>query len=100
MVVLDIEMEGVKQVKRSGISARYVFVAPPSDAELERRLRGRGTESEDSIRQRLARAQDELAFGRQPGAFDRVIVNDDLDAAVKALDDWVYGAPAPASAAS
>ena len=97
MVVLDIEMEGVKQVKASDIAARYVFIAPPSDAELERRLRGRGTESEDSVRQRLARAQDELAFGRQPGAFDRVIVNADLDAAIDELDDWVYGKTAPSS---
>ena len=96
-MVLDIEMEGVKQVKASDIAARYVFIAPPSDAELERRLRGRGTESEDSVRQRLARAQDELAFGRQPGAFDRVIVNADLDAAIDELDGWVYGKPAAPS---
>ena len=61
-----------------------------------RRLRGRGTESEDSVRQRLARAKDELAYGRQPGAFDRVIVNADLDAAIDELDAWVYEKKKPA----
>lgn len=48
-MVLDIEMEGVKQVKRSDIKARYVFIAPPSEEELEKRLRGRATDSESSI---------------------------------------------------
>ncbi len=92
-MVLDIEIEGVRQVRRRpDIAARYVFVAPPSDAELERRLRGRGTESDAAVRQRLARARDELAFAREnPAAFDRVVVNDDLAKAVDELDRWVYG---------
>ncbi|RYP25765.1 hypothetical protein DL767_008271 [Monosporascus sp. MG133] len=99
VVVLDIEMEGVKQVKRSSIDARYVFIAPPSVEELERRLRGRGTESEDSVRLRLARANEELEFGRS-GAFDKIIVNDDLAVAIKELEDWVYGTPAASSESS
>lgn len=57
VVLLDIEMEGVKQIKRSDIAARYVFVAPPSEEELERRLRGRGTEKEESIQKRLTQAK-------------------------------------------
>ncbi|RYP69562.1 hypothetical protein DL771_006077 [Monosporascus sp. 5C6A] len=96
VVVLDIEMEGVKQVKRSSIDARYVFIAPPSTEELERRLRGRGTESEESVRLRLARANEELEFGRS-GAFDKIIVNDDLAVAIKELEDWVYGTPTASS---
>ncbi|RYP00588.1 hypothetical protein DL764_006462 [Monosporascus ibericus] len=96
VVVLDIEMEGVKQVKRSSIDARYVFIAPPSAEELERRLRGRGTESEESVRLRLARANEELEFGHS-GAFDKIIVNDDLAVAIKELEDWVYGTPAASS---
>ncbi|RYP46513.1 hypothetical protein DL769_011386 [Monosporascus sp. CRB-8-3] len=99
VVVLDIEMEGVKQVKRSSIDARYVFIAPPSAEELERRLRGRGTESEESVRLRLARANEELEFGRS-GAFDKIIVNDDLTVAIKELEDWVYGSPAASSESS
>jgi guanylate kinase len=57
VVVLDIEMEGVKQIKASSIPARFVFVAPPSEDELEKRLRGRGTEKEESVQKRLAQAK-------------------------------------------
>lgn len=64
IVVLDIEMEGVKQVKKSAIKARYVFIAPPSEEELEKRLRGRGTETEESIQKRLAQAKLELEFAK------------------------------------
>lgn len=57
VVVLDIEMEGVKQLKKSDIEARYVFVAPPSEEELEKRLKGRGTESEADVEKRLNQAK-------------------------------------------
>ena len=90
VVVLDIEMEGVKQVKKSHIDARFVFIAPPNNDELERRLRSRGTEKEESIKLRLERAKDELEFGKTAG-FDKIITNDDLETAYKELEDWVYG---------
>ncbi|KAJ4168108.1 guanylate kinase [Fusarium falciforme] len=89
VVVLDIEMEGVKQVKASSIDARYVFVAPPDNEELEKRLRGRGTETEDSIQQRLARAKDELAWA-ESAKFDKILVNDDLEKTYDELDAFVY----------
>lgn len=92
VVVLDIEMEGVKQIKASGFPARYVFVAPPSLEVLEARLRGRGTESEDSVRQRLEQAGKELEYAKTPGVHDITIVNDDLEAAYKQLEDFVYKA--------
>lgn len=57
VVVLDIEMEGVKQLKKSDIAARYVFVAPPSEEELAKRLKGRGTESEADVEKRLNQAK-------------------------------------------
>lgn len=97
-VVLDIEMEGVKQVKASsfGTQAQFVFVAPPSEEELERRLRGRGTEKEENIQKRLAKAKIEIEFARTPGAFDLVVVNDDLHAAYKELEDFVFSAAKPA----
>ncbi|KAL6864168.1 guanylate kinase [Trichoderma novae-zelandiae] len=90
VVVLDIEMEGVKQIKQSGISARYVFIAPPSIETLEKRLRGRGTETEQNIQERLAQAQKELDFSKTPGVHDIIIVNDDLEAAYKKFEDFVY----------
>ncbi|DAA73657.1 TPA_exp: Uncharacterized protein A8136_4091 [Trichophyton benhamiae CBS 112371] len=87
--VLDIEMEGVKQVKRTDLNARFLFLAPPSIEELERRLRGRGTESEDSLQKRLAQARVELEYSRQPNAHDKIVVNDELEAAYAELRDWV-----------
>lgn len=73
VVVLDIEMEGVKQIKQSGMEARYVFVAPPSEDELEKRLRGRGTEKEESVQKRLKQAKLELEYSRTPGVHDLIV---------------------------
>ncbi|KAL4959840.1 guanylate kinase [Aspergillus stella-maris] len=87
--ILDIEMEGVKQVKKTDLNARFVFLAPPSIEELERRLRGRGTETEDSLQKRLTQATNELEYSRQPGAHDKVIVNDDLETAYKELKEYI-----------
>ncbi|KKZ68668.1 guanylate kinase [[Emmonsia] crescens] len=87
--ILDIEMEGVKQVKRTSLNARFLFLAPPSLEVLEQRLRNRGTETEDSLSRRLAQAKNELEYAKQPGAHDVVIVNDELETAYEALKDWV-----------
>ncbi|MGA0818910.1 MAG: guanylate kinase, partial [Schleiferiaceae bacterium] len=75
----DIDVVGGLNLKKQfGDQALALFVAPPSLEVLEQRLRGRGTESEDQIAQRLAKAEWELA--QAPG-FDRVVVNDELDRA-------------------
>ncbi|KAI4756785.1 guanylate kinase [Aureobasidium sp. EXF-3400] len=81
--ILDIEMEGVKQVKKKDLNARYLSLQPPSLEILESRLRGRATDSEDAITQRLTQAKNELAFAKTPGVFDKVIINDDLEKAWK-----------------
>lgn len=73
VVVLDIEMEGVKQIKKSGMDARYVFVAPPSEEVLEKRLRGRGTEKEESVQKRLKQAKLELEYSKTPGVHDLIV---------------------------
>ncbi|KAI8944794.1 guanylate kinase [Xylaria longipes] len=90
VVVLDIEMEGVKQIRKSNIDARFVFVKPPTYEDLEKRLRGRGTEDESSIIKRLNQAKKELEYANTPGVHDIIIVNDNLDAAYKELEDYVY----------
>jgi guanylate kinase len=112
--VLDIEMEGVKQVKRTDLDARFLFLAPPSIEELEKRLRGRATETEESLtvwvsyhipslpqlarlsagnltllQKRLAQAKNELEYAAQSGSHDRTVVNDDLEKAYKELRDWI-----------
>lgn len=61
--VLDIEVEGVKQIKKSHLNALFVFIEPPSIEELERRLRGRQTETEESLRLRLETARQEIVYG-------------------------------------
>ena len=81
-LVLEIEVEGARQVKERLPEATQVFIAPPSDEALRERLVGRQTDAPDQIERRLARAKEELAARQE---FERVIVNDDLDRAVEEL---------------
>ncbi|CAM1509540.1 Fc.00g032790.m01.CDS01 [Cosmosporella sp. VM-42] len=89
VVVLDIEMEGVKNVKASSFDARYVFVAPPDKDVLKKRLEDRGTETGKAIKDRLDQADKELDWAKE-ASFDKILINDDLKKAFKELDDWVY----------
>lgn len=63
MCVLDIEIEGVKQIKNTNLNPVLVFINPPSIEELEQRLRKRNTETEDSLQKRLNTARAELDYG-------------------------------------
>lgn len=88
--VLDIEMEGVKQVKRKpGLDLVLIFIKPPSMDILEHRLRNRGTESEDSLHRRLSVVREEIRFGETDGNFDTVIINDDMMSAYNQLEEFV-----------
>ena len=82
VVVLVIDVHGAANIRRMFPGATTVFLLPPSVEELERRLRGRGTETEDSIRERLATAKQELA---QQDKFTLKLVNDQVDACADAL---------------
>ncbi|KAJ2801576.1 guanylate kinase [Coemansia furcata] len=90
MCILDIDVQGVKSVKNTDLGARFVFVAPPSEEELERRLRGRGTDDEPSILKRLKAAKSELDYGNTEGSCDIKIINDDLENAYKKLVDYIF----------
>lgn len=79
-VLLDIEVQGAKQVREKMPDAVMVFIIPPSMEELERRLRGRGTDSERKIEARLMRAREEYEAA---DFYDYIIVNDDADRAAK-----------------
>jgi len=83
--ILDIDVQGVKLIKQSDLEPNYVFIKPPSREALEKRLRARRTESEESLAKRLAAADAEMEYGKTPGNFDIVIVNDDLEKAYLAL---------------
>lgn len=91
VVVLDIEMNGVKQIKANpSIDPRYVFIQPPSLEILEQRLRGRGTENDEDVRRRLAQATSELEYANSQRGVDKIIVNDDLEVAYKELEDYIF----------
>ncbi len=81
-VVLEIDIQGARQVKELMPSAQLVFLAPPSWRELEHRLRNRGTEDEDAIRTRLKTAETEMAAA---DAADHIVINSSVGQTVAAL---------------
>lgn len=81
-VVLEIDLQGARQVKRVLPGARYVFLTAPDFSELERRLTGRGTEDESARQRRLITAREELAAASE---FDHVVVNRELASTVAEL---------------
>jgi guanylate kinase len=85
-VVLEIEVQGARQVRTTLPEAVQVFIAPPSEEALRTRLVGRGTDSPDDVARRLATAEDELAAQDE---FDFKVVNDRLDEAVDELVEIV-----------
>jgi guanylate kinase len=85
-LVLEIEVDGAQQVKRLQPDALLIFVLPPSRAEQERRLRGRG-DTDEKVAQRLRKAEDEEPIGR--ALADVVVVNDDLDRTIEEMLDII-----------
>lgn len=88
-VLLEIEIQGMHKVKKMFPDMLTLFVTPPSIAELEKRLRGRGTETEEVIRKRLARAAEE-AKGMED--YEYLVVNDDLQECVEEIHSIVKAA--------
>lgn len=86
VVLLEIEVQGALQIRRKVPDALLVFLSPPSFDELERRLAGRGTETDEVRRARLDVARWELA---QQDSFDAVVINADLDHCVKTVKDLI-----------
>ena len=78
-VILEIEVDGASQMMKLRPDAIFIFIAPPSIAELERRLHKRGTEKEEVIKERVAKAEKELSFAPK---YDYIVVNDELEDAV------------------
>lgn len=88
-VVLEIEVQGARQIKEADRDALFIFVVPPSPEEQERRLRGRG-DPEEIVRKRLAKAAEETDAARELGAI--CVVNDDLERAVAETLDIIRSA--------
>lgn len=83
IVILEIEVLGANQVKKSFPSAIRIFILPPSIEELEKRLRERGTDGEEVIVKRLDKAKEELAVSHE---FDYQIINDTLEKAIAEVE--------------
>jgi guanylate kinase len=93
-VLLELELVGARKVREKLPEAVMIFIAPPSLLELERRLRGRGTDSEEKIQKRLKRAREEIKAAKE---FDYVIVNDMLADSVRDFKSIIYAERAKTS---
>ena len=82
-VLLEIELEGARQIRKSFPEALQIFLAPPNLTELEKRIRGRGTETEEAIQDRLAIANNELIAKKE---FDAVVINEDIEKALEEIE--------------
>ena len=83
-VITEVDVQGARQIRAARPDAFLLFIKPPSLEELERRLRSRGTETDEQVRRRLEKASEELAAEPE---FDASVVNDELeDAAAKVID--------------
>lgn len=88
-VILEIDVQGARQVKQSMPDAHFIFIEPPSIEELERRLRGRNTETEEQINKRLDTALLELSAKME---YDVQLVNEDLETAYGQLEAYIKSA--------
>jgi guanylate kinase len=91
-LILEIDWQGARQIRRTLPESRTIFLLPPSRAELERRLRGRGTDAEDVIQRRLRDAATDMSHWSE---FDYVVVNDDFARALADLREIVGGRGEP-----
>ena len=89
LIVLDIDVQGARSVKQKMPGAFTVFVMPPDEDTLLRRLHARGREDEAAIQRRFAEAKTEIDFARTSGVYDAFVVNDDLEIAIDQLCDLV-----------
>jgi len=87
IVILEIELEGARQISQTFPTAQKIFIAPPSMQELEKRLRQRSQDDEASISRRLSHAQIELAASSE---FDSIIINNDLAIALGELEKAIF----------
>ena len=86
-VLLEIELEGARQIRNTFPLALRIFILPPSLQELEQRLRCRGQDSEAAIARRLRRAQEEIDAANE---FDIQILNDDFETALKNIEAALF----------
>ena len=81
--VLDVDKQGVKSIRKTDLHPLFIYISPPSFEILEQRLRARKTDSESAINKRLKEAKESMEFSRQPGVYDHIVLNDQLEEAYK-----------------
>jgi guanylate kinase len=89
--LLDIDIQGVQNVRKSKLDCKAIFITPPSLTELEKRLRGRGTDTGEKLKIRLENAVNEIAFSQVRGNFDAVLCNDNIDETFENLCKTLQG---------
>nr|XP_020468602.1 guanylate kinase [Monopterus albus] len=85
--ILDMDIQGVKKIKETDLNPIYIYIQPPSIEILEKRLRERQTETEESLQKRLEAARTDMELSKEPGMFDVLIINDNIERAYDELKD-------------
>ena len=89
LLLLEIDVQGGIQIKRAYPEALAVLVLAPDTEDLRRRLAGRRTESDEQVERRLRKAAEEVRMARESGCYDREVVNDRLEDAVRRVVEWI-----------
>ena len=88
--LLDVDKEGVKNIRKTDLKPLFIYISPPSYEILEKRLRGRQTDSEAAIEKRLKEAKESMEFSKEPGMYDHVILNDQLETAYQSFREILH----------
>jgi guanylate kinase len=83
--MLELDVQGAESIKQSDLNAHFLFISPPSVELLEDRLRGRGTETDEQVRVRLAGAHHEMSYLQRDGFFEAVVTNDEFESSYASL---------------
>jgi len=93
-IILDIDVQGGRQVHRKMPDATFVLIIPPNEQALRQRLASRASENDQETQRRMAQADEELKAARESGIYRYTVVNDDLEAAIEAVANIVNEEPA------
>lgn len=89
VVILEIDVEGARQIKQSMPGSYAIFIKAPSEEALLDRLRGRQREDEDTIQKRYSLAKKEIAFAEKSDVYDAFVINDDFERAVSEIEKLI-----------
>ena len=91
--LLDVDKQGVKNIRKTDLNPLFIYISPPSYEILEKRLRGRQTDTEAAIEKRLQEAKESMEFSKEPGMYDHIILNDKLEEAYQQLREILRKVP-------